>query len=230
MPQVENLSAESLSHKGDPSVDRTLKAYKTAFALALFTVLYNLLEGVVSTMLGYNDESLALFGFGADSFIETISGLGILHMVSRIQTNPQSKRDNYERRALKITGFSFYALVVVLVITAIYNMISNREPETTFWGLVISLISIAIMWALVLAKTRVGKQLGSEAILADAECTRVCIYMSLVLLASSGLYHFANLPYTDSVGALLLAWLSFREGKECFQKANSDTLCSCGHS
>jgi divalent metal cation (Fe/Co/Zn/Cd) transporter len=37
----------------------------------------------------------------------------------------------------------------------------------------------------VLLKTRVGKQLGSDAILADANCTRVCVYMSVVLLLSS---------------------------------------------
>lgn len=230
MPERQNLSADTKSPELYPWADFQRKAFNTAFALALFTVLYNILEGLVSTIMGYKDESLALFGFGADSFIETISGLGILHMVSRIQANPKSKRDEYERRALKITGFSFYALVALLVLTAVYNILGNHQPETTFWGLIISLISIAIMWALVLAKTKVGKQLGSEAILADAECTRVCIYMSLVLLVSSGLYHFANLPYTDSAGALVLAWLSFKEGRECFQKANSDLLCSCTHS
>lgn len=203
--------------------------FKVAFGLSVFTIVYNILEGLISTYLGFTEESLTLFGFGADSFIESISGFGILHMVARIQANQNSNRDPYERTALRVTGFSFYALVIGLLATSIYNIVTGQQPVTTFWGVIISVISIAVMWGLVAWKTKVGRALNSDAILADAECTKVCIYMSVVLLLSSGLYHFFKLPYTDSIGALVLAYLSFREGKECFDKAKSDKHCSCGH-
>ncbi len=205
------------------------RLYKTALGLAVFTIIYNIIEGLVSTFLGYTDESLTLFGFGVDSFIETISGLGIFHMVLRIQAQPNSNRDEFERRALKITGFSFYALVLGLLATSIYNFVSGQQPETTFYGVIIAFISIAVMLVLVHYKTKVGKALNSDAVIADAECTRVCIYMSVVLLVSSGIYYFTKLPYTDSIGALVLAYLSFKEGRECFEKANSDKLCGCEH-
>ena len=52
------------------------KLYRLAFGLSIFTIVYNLGEGVVSTVFGFEDESLTLFGFGVDSFIEVISGLG----------------------------------------------------------------------------------------------------------------------------------------------------------
>jgi len=203
--------------------------FKLALGLAVFTIIYNIIEGLIATYIGFSDDSLTLFGFGADSFIETISGFGILHMVTRIQANPNSNRDNYERTALRITGFSFYTLVVGLLATSIYNFTTGQQPQTTFWGVIISVISIAIMLGLVYYKTKVGKALNSDAIIADAECTKVCIYMSVVLLLSSGIYHFTNLPYVDSVGALVLAYLSFKEGQECFEKAKSDKLCSCEH-
>ncbi|MBK6521648.1 MAG: cation transporter [Sphingobacteriaceae bacterium] len=200
--------------------------FKLALGLAAFTIIYNIIEGLIATYIGFSDDSLTLFGFGADSFIETISGFGILHMVTRIQANPNSNRDNYERTALRITGFSFYTLVVGLLATSIYNY-NGQQPQTTFWGVIISVISIAIMLGLVYYKTKVGKALNSDAIIADAECTKVCIYMSVVLLLSSWLYHFTNLPYVDSIGALVLAYLSFKEGRECFEKAKSDKHCSC---
>lgn len=203
--------------------------FKIAFGLSVFTIIYNIAEGLLCTFLGYTDESLTLFGFGADSFIETISGFGILHMVTRIQANPDSNRDQYERTALRVTGFSFYALVLGLLATSIYNIATGQQPTTTLYGVIISVVSIAIMWGLVIWKTKVGKALNSDAIIADAECTKVCIYMSVVLLVSSALYQFAKLPYTDSIGALVLAYLSFREGQECFEKAKSDKHCSCGH-
>ena len=203
------------------------RLYKLAFGLAIFTIFYNTAEGVISTWLGYEDGTLSLFGFGADSFIEVISGIGILHMVLRIQSNDDSKRDTFERTALKVTGFSFYLLVAGLVVTSIYNIYNGHKPATTFWGIIISIVSIVIMWILVVAKKRVGRQLSSEAILADAECTKVCIYMSVILLVSSVVYEITSFAYIDSIGTLGLAYFAFTEGKECFEKAGSDKYCCC---
>lgn len=203
--------------------------YKYAFILAMITIFYNLVEGLVSTYFGYEDESLALFGFGVDSFIEVISGLGIAHMVIRIQRNPDSNRDDFERTALRITGTAFYLLVAGLVSSSVFNIWMGHKPETTFWGVVISIVSIITMWLLIYGKTNVGKKLNSEAILADAECTRVCFYMSIILLISSGIYELTNIAYIDSLGSLGLSYFAFTEGKECFEKAKSNNLCGCDH-
>ncbi|HMC01597.1 MAG TPA: cation transporter [Flavobacteriaceae bacterium] len=205
----------------------TKKLYKIALLLAIFTIIYNIAEGIISTYFGYEDESLALFGFGIDSFIEVISGLGIAHMVLRIQNNPNSNRDNFERTALRITGVAFYLLVFGLVVTSLYNLWIGHKPISTFWGVIISIISILIMWFLVISKRNVGKQLNSEPILADGNCTLVCLYMSIILLVSSGIYELFHIAYIDSIGTLGLAYFAFNEGKECFEKANSDKYCSC---
>lgn len=201
--------------------------YKVAFGLAIFTILYNLAEGLISTFLGFEDESLALFGFGTDSFIEVISGLGIAHMILRIQNNPSIGRDGFERKALRITGTAFYLLVIGLTITSVYHLWTGHQPETTLWGVVISSVSILIMWVLVFWKKKVGRLLASEPILADANCTLVCVYMSVILLVSSGVYELFTIPYIDSFGTLGLAYFAFKEGRECFEKANSDKYCGC---
>ena len=203
--------------------------YKWAFGLAIFTILYNLIEGAVSTFFGYEDEVFTLFGFGVDSFIEAASGLGIAQMVLRIQRQPGSNRGDFERTALKITGVAFYVLVVSLLAMVIYNLITQHKPLTTFWGLVISGISIAVMWALVISKTKIGNQLNSAAMLADASCTKVCIYMSIILLASSAIYELTSFAYADALGSIGLAYFSFKEGKECFEKAKSNKHCGCDH-
>lgn len=203
------------------------KFYKIAFWLAVFTIVYNTAEGLVSTYLGFEGESLALFGFGSDSFIEVISGLGIAHMIIRIQRQPDSKRDSFERTALRVTGVAFYILVLGLVVSSVFNIWSGHKPVTTFWGVVIAVVSILVMWFLVVWKRRVGHRLNSDPILADANCTVVCIYMSVILLISSGIYELAGIPYIDSIGTLGLAFFAFKEGKECFEKANSDKYCGC---
>ena len=114
--------------------------------LALFTILYNFAEGLLSIYFGSQDATLTLFGFGIDSFIEVISGIGILVMVLRIRRNTESPRSGLERTALHITGTSFYLLAAGLGATAIFDISTAHKPTTTLPGLVISLISIAIMW------------------------------------------------------------------------------------
>jgi divalent metal cation (Fe/Co/Zn/Cd) transporter len=199
--------------------------WQYALWLAFFTVFYNLLEGLVSIYFGVSDEALTLFGFGMDSFIEVMSGAGIVAMVMRIRQNPDAPRTQFEVTALRITGTAFYLLAAGLGATAVYNIVVGHKPDTTLPGLVISLISIAMMWALVAGKRKVGRALNSLPILADANCTLVCIYMSLVLLASSFIYQLTGFGLIDSVGALGLIYFSYKEGRESFDKAKGIECC-----
>jgi divalent metal cation (Fe/Co/Zn/Cd) transporter len=204
------------------------KLYKLAFRLSLFTIFYNIVEGVVSMALGYADETISLFGFGADSFIEVMSGIGIAIMIRRIRQNPDSPRSSYETAALKVTGTSFYLLSAGLFAGIIINLVNHHKPENTLWGVIIALISISVMLWLLRAKKSIGRKLNSEPIIADANCTRVCIYMSLVLLASSLVYELTGFMYADAIGAAGLIWFSISEGRESFEKAKGKK-CSCGH-
>jgi divalent metal cation (Fe/Co/Zn/Cd) transporter len=190
-----------------------------ALWLALFTIFYNFVEGLVSIYFGAQNETLTLFGFGLDSFIEVMSGIGILAMVLRIRHNTEAPRSRVERTALRVTGTSFYLLAAGLAVTALYNVFTAHKPVTTLPGLIISLISIAFMWSLVWGKRRVGRALNSAPILADANCSMVCIYMSVVLLASSLIYQLTGFGLVDSLGALGLIYFSISEGKEAFEKA-----------
>ena len=204
------------------------KYWMYAFYLALFTIIYNLAEGLVSIYFGAQDEALTLFGFGIDSFIEVMSGLGILAMVVRIRRNTEAPRSQFEQTALRITGTSFYILAVGLGATAIYNLFTAHKPETTIPGLIISVVSISFMWLLVSGKRKVGRKLNSAPILADANCSLVCIYMSVVLLVSSLVYQFTGFGFIDSLGALGLIYFSISEGREAFEKAARVEDDCCG--
>jgi divalent metal cation (Fe/Co/Zn/Cd) transporter len=193
--------------------------YQRASVLALITIVYNTLEGVVSIMLGLEDETLALLGFGVDSFVEVISGIGIWHMIRRLRQNAHAEPDAFERQALRITGAAFYMLSAGLLIGVAINVYQGHKPDTTVWGIVVALVSIMTMWLLVRQKLVVGRRLNSPAILADAACTKACMYLSVVLLISSAGYEITGIGGLDSIGAAGIAWFSFSEGKEAFEKA-----------
>jgi len=200
--------------------------YKRAYQLSLFTIFYNVVEGLVSMFMGQHDETLALFGFGVDSFIEVISGIGIAVMISRIKRNPDSPKNEFEIKALKITGTAFYLLSVGLLAGIIINTVNKHKPETTIWGIVISVISIIVMVWLMNAKKKTGNQLNSQPIISDANCTKVCVYMSVVLLLSSVIYELTGFAYADSIGAAGLIYFSVSEGREALEKAKGKS-CDC---
>ena len=199
--------------------DQEEKLYKSVILLSVFTIIFNLFEGLVSVYFGYKDETLTLFGFGIDSFIEMISAVGIYIMVKRIMNNPKSNRNKFETTSLQITGMSFYLLSVGLLFSVLVNLYNGNKPRTAIAGVIIALISIAVMVSLIYGKLYVGKKLNSAPIVADANCTKVCVYMSIVLLISSLIYEITGLGYVDSIGTIGILYFSVKEGKEAFEKA-----------
>ncbi|MCZ7603333.1 MAG: hypothetical protein M5R37_10705 [Melioribacteraceae bacterium] len=206
------------------------KKLRWALFLAIVTVLYNVIEGFVSIIFGAEDETLALFGFGVDSFVEVISGIGILHLIFRMTYKNVEHRDEFEKTALKITGSAFYILTAGLVFGSVLIVVNDVKPETTIPGIIISIVSLLTMYFLMNAKLKVGKELNSDAIIADANCTKTCFYLSIVLLLSSASYELLGFGFIDAIGSLGIAYFSFNEGREAFEKVRSGNLsCSCDH-
>lgn len=206
--------------------DSEKKLYRKAYLLSLFTIFYNVAEGLVSLFFGYKDEALTLFGFGVDSFIEVMSGLGIAMMIVRIKRNPGSPVSKFEINALIITATSFYLLSAGLLGGIIINIVQHHKPETTIPGIIVSVISILIMIWLTHAKKSTGKKLKSEPVIADGNCTLVCVYMSVVLLVSSLIYELSGFGWSDTIGAAGLIYYSLKEGWESFEKAK-DRKTAC---
>ena len=96
-----------------------------------------------------------------------------------------------------------------------------------FWGMVVAVISIISMWLLIRYKMKIGRQYNSQALVADANCSKACMYLSVVLLISSVGYEITGIGMLDSMGAIGIAILSYREGKEAFEKSKGNLSCSC---
>ncbi len=222
-----------MKHDGSHTIiretsEREKKLFRKALVLGYATVVYNVAEGIVSMFFGLLDDSPTLFGFGMDSMIETVSAIGIILMIYRIRVNPDSLRTQGEVMALRITGFCFFALAALLGVMVVYNLIQGIAPNSTLPGVIVSIISIGSMLWLIRAKQNLGKALNSPAIIADANCNRVCVYMSIVLLASSSLFLLTGFGFFEVLGTLGIIWFSIREGIEALNKAKGMHQCCCG--
>ncbi|HAM50966.1 MAG TPA: hypothetical protein DCP92_09870 [Nitrospiraceae bacterium] len=216
------MEVGSPGHKEEKSI-----FFKWATALALITIFYNFIEGAVSVFFGFEDGTVTLFGFGVDSFVEVISGIGIWHMIRRMKANSDESHDRFESTSLKVTGTAFYILTIGLIITSLVNFYKGYKPETTLWGIIVGVISIICMWVLMHYKIEIGRRFTSKALLADAACSKTCLYLSIVLLTASVGYEVTGIGYVDSLGAFGIAIFSFKEGRESFDKAKGQ-LCGCG--
>jgi len=199
----------------------TGKLWQNALLLAILTIVFNIAEGLVSIWFGASDDMLTLFGFGVDSFIETISAVGVAVMITRIRNNPDTDKSRFEITSLKITGWCFYILAVILAAGAVLNLVQGHKPESTLPGVIISLISIASMLGLIVAKKRLGMKLSCPPLIADANCNLVCVYMSLVLLFASGAFALFHLGWIDTVGTAGIIFFSLREGRESLERAEA---------
>ena len=215
----------------DPAPDDRKRLLQLAVRLAIFTVGYNLLEGAVSIGFGVADESLALAGFGVDSLIEVGSALLVLwRFEAELRGRPGLPLAR-ERRATLAIGVLYLLLAAATLAGAALQWRAGAHPATTLPGVVISSISLAFMYFLWRAKTRLAHRLDSAVLRADAGCSLYCIYLSLVLLSGSALFALAPaLWWADAAAAGLLALLVAREGFSLIRAARHPDFtggCNC---
>ncbi|HJV91563.1 MAG TPA: cation transporter [Holophagaceae bacterium] len=196
-----------------------------AQTLAWITVGWNLIEGILSVGFGAKAESLSLFGFGLDSFVEVGSALMVLWRLRHEGVTPR------ERSAAKVIGALFLLLAVSVAYGAAHRLVSREAPDSSLPGLVISLASLAFMAWLWRAKRRIADAACSPTLAADAACSLACIQLSVVLLAGSLLFLVApKLWWADAGASLVLAGLIFREGwgiRKAASRADFDGGCGC---
>jgi hypothetical protein len=171
------------------SAERRVALHHRALWLEYFTVGWNVVEGVVAISAGVIAGSVALIGFGADSAIEVISSVGLLWRLRKAGPHAAvSEESAAEKRALYVVAITFFLLAIYITWEAVKSLISREEPLTSPVGIILAVLSLAVMPTLAVAKQRVGKEMGSRALIADSKETWVCSYLSLSLLLGVGAY------------------------------------------
>ena len=187
--------------------------------LEYLTVGWNVIEGVIAITAALAAGSVALLGFGIDSFVETISGLVLIWRLRReaAGTLDEEATEAIERRAERLVGGAFFLLAAYITFDAITTLLAQEKPEASPVGIAVTSLSIAVMLWLARAKRQVAGELGSRALAADAEQTQACWYLSVVVLAGIGLNALLGWWWADPVAALAVVVLLVREGREAWR-------------
>ncbi len=200
------------------SVLETEKSIKYGKFLECLTIGWNLVEGFVAIGAGILAGSVALVGFGVDSFIEVSSGAILLWRLYG--------GEKYEQRALQLVGISLLALAAYIGFESIRKLIYVEIPETSYIGIVIAVLSLGVMWWLAREKRKVAKEIHSHAMEADAKQTDICMYLSAILLVGLGLNALFGWWWADPIAALIMTPIV---GKEGYNALEGKACGSCSH-
>jgi divalent metal cation (Fe/Co/Zn/Cd) transporter len=166
------------------------RLHKRALSLSYFTVGYNISEGIVSILAGLLAGSIALVGFGLDSFVESL----------------------VERKAVRFVSYTFFILGAYVLYESIEKLHAHEIPDPSLLGIIIAIVSIIVMPILFYLKYQTGKSIGSRSLVADSKETLACVFLSGALLVGLGLNYLYGFWQADPIVGLVIVTYLVKEG------------------
>ena len=197
-----------------------------ATALLWVTLVYNVAEGAIGVTAGAIAGSVALMGFGLDSFIEVTAAAVLLWRLRMPDGDPQVEAR--ELVARRIVGATFVLLAAYVFGQTGYVLATGNEPEASTVGIGLAIASLLLMPALGLAKRWNARLLHSHALIAESTETLVCSYLSVTLLMGLGANAVFGWWWADVAAALaMVPWIA-KEGLEGLRGESCDEDCRIG--
>ena len=189
-----------------------------ALRLEYLTVGWNVIEGVVAVAAAVAAGSVVLMGFGIDSFVETTSGAVLIwRFVAERRDASAITIERIERRAQRLVAVSLFALAAYITGDATRSLLTGERPAPSAVGIILTAVSLGVMWWLAKAKIRVARALGSRALESDAFQTTACWWLSLAALVGIGLNAALSWWWADPVAAFVISVLIVHEGREAWR-------------
>jgi len=197
---------------------------RRALWLAVFTVIWNIAEGVIALVAAARADSRALVGFGLDSFVESASA-SVLIWRLRIEQQSPERAEQVEQRALRIIGITFLVLAGAVCVESVRSLVAGEQPDVSAVGIALTTVSLIVMPVLARAKRNVGRDLGAQSVEADSRQTQACVYLSAVVLLGLVLNAVFGWWWADPVAAFAVVVFLVQEGRSALHAEHVDECC-----
>jgi len=206
-----------------PAPDRA-QLVRRGLLLAWFTIGWNIVEGVAGITSGIAAGSIALVGFGIDSYVEVFAGSVILWRLTRERHGDEISLQA-EQRAVRLIAVTFLALAVGVGVESVRKLVTGAEPHESRFGIGLAVVSLLVMPLLARAKRHVGERLDSRAVTADATETSLCVWLSAILLVGLSANALFGWWWADPLAGLAIVYVAAREGIEHLRAEQFDDCC-----
>ncbi len=200
------------------------RLHKKALLLSYFTVGYNVLEGIASIFAGLFAGSIALVGFGSDSFVESLSGGVMIWRFRKHGKITEEEEEKVELKATRLIAYTFFILGSYVLYESVNKLCFHEIPDQSLLGIIIAIVSIIVMPVLFYMKYQTGKSVNSKSLVADSKQTLACTFMSVALLIGLGLNYLYGLWWADPVVGLIIVVFLIKEGYTTFKEGK---ICCC---
>ncbi len=198
------------------------KFYKKGLYLEYFTVAYNIVEAALSILFGSMARSIALVGFGLDSIVESLSGMILIWRLRQHGKISEDEEERIEKRAQKFVALTFFILGFYVLFQSAKKLILKEIPDPSLPGIIIAIVSLIVMPALSFQKLKTGRQIESEALIADSKETLACAFLSLALLLGLGSNYLFGFWQADAIAGLIIVFFLMREGYEIWRESSEE--------
>jgi len=198
--------------------------HRKALSLSYFTVGYNIIEGIVSILAGLLAGSIALIGFGLDSFVESLSGSVMIWRFRKHEQMSEEEEERIEAKAVRLIAYTFFILGTYVLYESVKKLYLQEMPDPSLFGIIIAIVSIIVMPVLFYMKYRTGKTINSRSLVADSKQTLVCCILSVALLIGLGLNYLYGFWQADPIVGLVTVVFLVREG---YHALKEERLCTC---
>ncbi|NQV09235.1 cation transporter [Candidatus Woesearchaeota archaeon] len=200
------------------------QVHKKILWLSYFTVGYNILEGILSIIVGLFSGSIALQGFGLDSFVESFSGVIMIWRFGKHKEISKEKEMLIEKKALRLVAYAFFLLSFYIFYESVRKLYLHEAPDPNLLGIIIAIVSLIIMPILFFMKYRIGNAIKSKSLIADSKQTLICMSLSVAVLMGLGLNYLYGFWQADPIAGLIIVMFIIREG---YLTLKEEKLCAC---
>ena len=219
-----STTARELTVVGQPAAPRSgewLRAARRARFLSWLSLAWMGAEGILGIATGVIAGSIALTGFGINSFIE---GFASVVIVWRF-TGSRLLSEQAEARAHRIVAIQFFILAPYVAYEALSKLWHGDEPETSWIGIALVTTSAIGMPLLGRAKQQLARKLGSGATHGEGTQNILCGYLAVAVLAGLLGNTLLGWWWLDPIAALAIAGLAIREGLASWRGESCCAAC-----
>ena len=182
--------------------------------LEWFTLGWNVVGVVVLAFLAVTASSVALAGFGLDSFIEIGASAVVLWELS-------GTGEVRQRRALRLIGVAFILLAVYLLVQSILALLTGHHASPGVGGIVWTAVTAVVMFTLAASKGRTGRALGNRVLVTEGRVTFIDGFLAVAVLVGITLDLVLGWWWADPVAGLVIVYYAAREAIHIFRAGDS---------
>ncbi|MDQ1481397.1 MAG: hypothetical protein QOI44_2258 [Actinomycetota bacterium] len=184
----------------------TSRLRRAGLVLEGITLGWNVVGIVVLAITAIAARSVALAGFGLDSFIEIGASTVVLWELS-------GTGEDRQRKALRIIGAGFIVLAVYLAVQSTYVLVAGHHPKHSVPGIVWTALTAAVMFGLAVGKARVGRALDNPVLRTEGRVTMVDAFLATAVLAGLALNAGLGWWWADPVAGYVILFYGVKEGR-----------------